>query len=297
MTPYFLIRMKSLLSGLFACLLLMCAQLHSQSFKMEKVRSFEDLSNTDISKEWGKLTLTEEYFDPLKHVETEHFIIHYERSPSKIARRAEGIYAEIMEFMGNPEDKAGDKKSHIYVIPDYPRWQKWCLRVAKAKNIGGVCWRNEFYFPAEGYNGKFDTDGRTLNHEMTHMVFNRIFPRHVPTWLNEGVAEFFGERETMSTTKFRAVMGRRMGDWDLDDLTKYENGYGDLTGASKTSFYAEASIFVDFLTHKHDKKQLVEFINSTMDGGKLKDAATAIYKYESYAALKEEYKKYRRKFK
>ena len=120
------------------CLLLLSTSLWAQSFKMTKVDSFEKLSNTNISKEWGEKTLTEDYFDPLKHVETEHFIFHYERSPSKIARRAEGIYTEIMEFMGNPEDKAGDQKSHIYVIPDYDRWQKWCLQVAQLQNIGGM---------------------------------------------------------------------------------------------------------------------------------------------------------------
>ncbi len=272
------------------------SNLHAQSFSMEKVDSFEELSNPNISTDWGHPTLTEEYFDPLKHVETEHFILHYERSPSKIARRAEGIYEEIMEFMGHPEDKMGDTKSHIFVIPDYPRWKKWSNTIAGLDWIGGVCRGNEFYFPAEDHTGKFDTKGMTLNHEMTHLVFNRIFPRHVPTWLNEGVAEYFGARENMSTNEFRAKMGRKKADWDLDDLLKQEQGYGTMSGDVLSSFYGEAAMFVDFLTDEHEKKLLVDLINFTIEGGTMQEAASKIYQYESYAALKEEYEKYRRKF-
>ncbi|MEM1158542.1 MAG: hypothetical protein AAF649_10800 [Verrucomicrobiota bacterium] len=270
---------------------------YAQSFRMEKVDSFEELSNTQITPDWGKATLTEKYFDPLKHVETEHFIIHYERSPSKIARRAEGIYEEIMEFMGNPEDKMGGKKSHIFVIPNYERWKKWSNAVAGLDWIGGVCRGNEFYFPAEDHTGKFDTKGKVLNHEMTHLVFNRIFPKHVPTWLNEGVAEYFGARENMSTVEFRAIMGRKKADWSLDQLTKVERGYNGMTGATLSSFYGEAAMLVDFLTDEHEKKLLVDLITSTMNGGTLQEAAVEIYGYESYAALEEDYRKYRRKFK
>ena len=37
------------------------------------------------------------------------------------------------------------------------------------------------------------SSGDVLAHEMTHLVMNRFFERRRPLWLNEGLAEYYGE--------------------------------------------------------------------------------------------------------
>ncbi|MEM6821652.1 MAG: hypothetical protein AAF558_06915 [Verrucomicrobiota bacterium] len=285
------------LSQILALISLVCClcSVSYGSVDFKKDIPWEELSDRNVSEDWGKATIQLLPPGDWKHGETEHFVIHYSKDPSKLARRLERIYAIIFEFFGNPEDRMGDRKSHIYAIHEWPKWEAFKYQVAKIPWMAGVCRGHEFWFPSRDRNGDFDLKSRTLNHEMTHLVFNRIYPRHVPTWLNEGIAEYFGSKETMSRRDFRKIMGRspRL---PLDQFLAVERGITTNEETFIHAFYSEAAILVDFLTAKHDHSKLKRLVEESIHGKDPRILLPTIYEYNSFTEFEIDYLDYREKF-
>lgn len=262
--------------------------------EMDKDVEWDKLSNRDISADWGERTLKELNHASWKHAETGHFIIHYTKDATRIARRAEEIYQTVFEFLKNPEDRMGEKKSHIYAVHDWEDFDTFRRTIAMLPWIGGVCRGNEFWFPSRDQNGDFDTKGRILNHEMTHLVFNRILPGQIPFWLNEGTAEFFGVRENMGTSQFRKTMGRR-GAMPLNELFKFDYHKTDNPEAID-AFYGQSAVFVDFLTDEYPPEKLVELINTMVKNPDSEQALLTVYGFKDMEELSEKFAKHRKKF-
>jgi hypothetical protein len=289
--------MRVALSLLLVSLTLALVQAEPSDLK--KDIPWEELSNREISKEWGEPTLKEIQPEKWKHGETDHFIIHYTKDASKIARRAEEIYAAIFEFLQNPPDRRADKKSHIYAIHEWEDFVFFRKTIARIPWVGGVCRGNEFWFPSRDERGDFDSKGRILNHEMTHLVFNRIFIGRVPLWLNEGTAEYFGMKENMGTAQFRRYMSRRgaMPLKELLEIKTLSNKKGnEVDMEAIDAFYGQAAVFIDFLTEDYPKEKLVELINKSAGNPRSEEILKDVYGFESMEDLEKKFEKYRRKF-
>jgi len=128
-------------------------------------------------------------------------------------------------------------------------------------------------------------------HEMTHLVFNRFFEGRIPLWLNEGVAEYFGQRKTSTTSEFRRAMSLAA-DYPLDRLfaaTQYPAVPGEVS-----SFYAEAAIVVDFLSYTADRKPLLpKFVDALSQGQSLPDALR-LYGYQNQTDFVAAYDRFRK---
>ena len=128
-----------------------------------------------------------------KHLQTEHFIIHYNQKifAAKVARMGEQFYEAIAHDLPDLQDRITPVRSHIFIFRQARDWQTmaantpgldpWAISFVR----GQAMYLQEFGAGAEKFN--------LLAHEMTHLVFNRFLPVRLPLWLNEGLAEYYGE--------------------------------------------------------------------------------------------------------
>jgi len=253
-------------------------------------KEFDQLSSRQIS-DWGRLALQINP-DDWRHGETKHFVIHYQKRGQKVATRCESFYEQIRGFFGNRADLKGDEKSHVFAFHEFGDWRQFTAAVHLG-GFAGLTRDDEFFYAAADYGGHFEHQGRVQAHEMTHLVFNRFFRGQLPLWLNEGVAEYFGQRETSSTTEFRRLMGMAP-EFDLDQL--FAAGRYPDDPAGLRAFYAEAAIVVDFLSHTQDRQALLPKFVEQMTKQHDLAAALRLYEYPDLEAFRAAYARYRRRF-
>lgn len=251
---------------------------------------FDKLSSTEMS-DWGTAALA---LQPgkWKHAETEHFILHFFRNGEKIARRSEAFYTEIKEFFGNRPDRLQGRKSQVFAFQEPNDWRPFATKIGQPW-AAGVTRQDEFFYVSANEDGRFDSKGKIQAHEMTHLIFNRFYQGRPPLWLNEGVAEYFGQRKTSTLTQFRKQMGVTA-PYPLLQLFNAER-YPDRTEQIQ-AFYAEAAIVVDFLSHTSDRAVLLpKFVEAMIAD---KDVATALklYGYKDWTEFEAAYKRYRKHF-
>ena len=257
------------------------------SFKEKKL---DDLSSAEMS-DWGDLAMGIQR-PKWKHGETDHFVIHYFHNGEKIARRSELFYSEIKEFFGNRPDLLVGKKSQVFAFHDVLDWKQFAGRI-KQEWAGGVTRGDEFFYLAANEEGRFDSKGKVQAHEMTHLIFNRFYRGRPPLWLNEGIAEYFGQRKTTTLTQFRQQMSLTA-PYHIGHLFAAEH-YPERTMEIQ-AFYAEAAIVVDFLTRTSERAaKLPKFVDAMIANN---DVAVAlqVYGYKDFAEFEAAYKNYRRRF-
>ena len=268
------------------------APAHAVSFTYSfHTKSWEQLSDTNISAN-GRTALAI-YARQWRHGETEHFIFHYGRNGDKIARRAEEFYAEIREFFGGRPDLLAGRKSHIFAMHEPGDWQKFLKTAGMSPSIAGFAHNNEFFYLSVGEDGQFDLKSRVQTHEMTHLLFQRFFRNSPPLWLNEGIAEYFGFRETSTSMEFRREMSRLM-KFNLDTLFAARDYPSDPKAVQ--AFYAEAAIVVDFLTNTAERRAMLPKFVDAMIADKDVDKAIKLYGYGNRADFESAYERYRRQF-
>ncbi|MEI6085600.1 MAG: hypothetical protein WCS70_15045 [Verrucomicrobiota bacterium] len=255
-----------------------------------KEKPLAKLSSQEVS-DWGTVALAIEP-GKWKHAETEHFILHFSRNGEKVARLCEQHYAEVKEFFGNRPDLMKGKKSQVFAFFEPEEWRSFAGKT-ELPWAAGVTRGDEFFYLAVTETKRSEVKDKTQAHEMTHLVFNRFYRGKLPLWLNEGIAEYFGQRKTSTITDFRQRMGQTE-PYHLGKLIaaeKYPENHGEIQ-----AFYAESAIIVDFLTRTNDRRQLLpKFVEQMMDGSDVVEALR-IYGYKEWADFEKEYKKYRKRF-
>ena len=254
-------------------------------------KPWDKLSDKDVS-DWGKTAL-DISAAKWKHGETEHFIVHFFRNGDMIARRSEKFYSEIREFFGNRKDLMGARKSHIFAFYETADWSRFKTEVKLGQHFAGVTRGHEFFYIPVSEDKQFDQRGKVQAHEMTHLVFNRLFTGRPPLWLNEGVAEYFGMKKTTDTTTFRRTVGYAapFGIERLFQAKAYPEREEEVH-----SFYAEATIVVDFLTQTADRRALLPKFIDAMIADKDVDAALKLYGFKTRADFQKAYDRYRALF-
>jgi len=251
---------------------------------------WDRLSDRQIS-DWGRKALA---IDAARwrHGETPHFILHYQSDGGLIAQRSESFYAEIRDFFGNRQDLLAGRKSQVFAFTDPRDWQTF-MRGTGILFAIGITRGNEFFYLATGEDGRFDFKGKVQAHEMTHLVFNRFFVGQPPLWLNEGIAEYFGQRKTATLAEFRRQM-RGSPRYTLNRLfaiTSYPSNPLDVQ-----SFYAESAILVDFLTMTDQRRALLpKFVDAMIRLNNVNNAVT-LYGYRNLADFEFAYRFYRSSF-
>ncbi len=227
--------------------------------------------------------------DTWKHAETAHFVIHFQRSGPRVASRCEDFYAETREFFGNRADRTPDAKSHVFAFSDDTAWRTFKSAVRLSPLVAGVTIDTEFFWKATDDRGQFEDLAPVQRHEMTHLIFNRLFEGRPPLWLNEGIAEFFGHRRQWTSVAYRQRL-RAAPDAPLTEVFAARR-YPRSELAIHT-FYVEASRLVFFLARNPARQALLPKFTEAMIAGQSIEEALQIYGYEDLDDFTRDYRKF-----
>lgn len=232
-----------------------------------------------------------------KHLQTEHFVVHYEQKifASRVARMGEQFYEAIASDLPNLRDRVSPARSHIFIFRDARDWQ-----TLRAERAGLSEWAASFVVGRTMYLQEVGTSVsdkmEMLAHEMTHLVFNRFLPLRLPLWMNEGLAEYYGE------FAYRAArgIGQSKGN-SFPPMRKWMPLETVLTAqtypASRhevTHFYKASKYVIGFLRLRFSQEQWNTFLDRVLAGTPALTALMETYGWADIAAMEKEFARFAR---
>lgn len=228
-----------------------------------------------------------------KHAQTEHFVIHYEQAifARKVARMAEFFYAYIAQDLQGAQDHVSGR-SHVFIFRSEKRWREFAMAAGNVPDWTFSQVEGAAMFLQQAENTS--SSGDVLAHETTHLVINRFFKKRCPLWLNEGLAEYYGQfaysaYKGVKKSK-RAQFGRLAQPLALDELL-YTQIYPQ-GPAHVRAFYATAQSFVVFLLLEHQPEAFMPFVDDLMNGMDVRLALSKHYGLESMDDIQKQFNKF-----
>jgi tetratricopeptide (TPR) repeat protein len=116
--------------------------------------------------------------------------------------------------------------------------------ITRAPDWSGGQYDGRIRIPVAGAGQQPALFQRVLTHELTHAILSRVAPRGVPSWLNEGLAQYFdGTSPDLARRRLRALP-RRL------PLASLERGFGHLNGADAQIAYDESLLAVGVILER-----------------------------------------------
>ncbi len=230
-----------------------------------------------------------------KHLQTPHFILHHDQKifAAKVARLGEQFYAAIADDLPNLPDRVSPTRSHLFIFRDPRDWQN-LLRQTPDLDPWAVSFvrGNTLYLQEMGTATSDKMD--LLAHEMTHLVFNRFLQIRLPLWLNEGLAEYYGEfayRAARGMGQGRNNAFRPLKSWtplpDLLNATDYP-----ATTADVSRFYATSKYMVGFLILRFPREKWNGFFNRVLAGQPPLPTLLDTYGWPTTEALEKDFSRF-----
>ncbi len=232
-----------------------------------------------------------------KHMQTEHFVLHYDRKmfAAKVARLGEQFYDAISADLPSLEDRVSPARSHIFIFRDPKDWKQLVQQTP-----GVDSWAASF---VSGQTMYLQEVGKTtskkmemLAHEMTHLVFNRFLTVRLPLWLNEGLAEYYGAfayRAAKGMGQSKKNTFRPLRQWMPLTLLLNATSYpSDPTVV--TSFYTTSQYLTGFLLIKKPREQWDLFFSRVLDGEPALSSLLGTYGWADIDALEKDFAKFAR---
>ncbi len=232
-----------------------------------------------------------------KHLQTEHFILHHDQKmfAVKVARMGEQFYQAISADLPDLQDRISPARSHIFIFRDPRDWQ-----AVLADSPGLESWvasivRGQVMLLQETGTATSD-QMNMLAHEMTHLVFNRFLPVRLPLWLNEGLAEYYGEfayRAARGMGQSKGNAFRSLKAWTpLADLLNATTYPADPAEAAR--FYTTSKYLTGFLLLKLPKERWTVFFSRLLAGEPGRATLLDTYGWVDIAALEKDFSSFAR---
>jgi hypothetical protein len=232
--------------------------------------------------------------DQWKHAETEHFIYHFADTlmATPISVEAEFHYRVVAKELER-EQPAGDVKSHIYIFQTTEDWRQFQGMARLEPWTGGIQSQGSLFIQR---NPGFRAGGNLLGHEIAHLVLHRYYPDGIPSWLNEGFAQFVSKGARASYLRARNYNARPRSHSieetkliPLPELMAMTYPPNDRV----ETFYDESERLVRFLALT-DKPSFLKFLDAL---GRHQPFETALFqnygtKFLTTAALEEKFREY-----
>lgn len=141
-----------------------------------------------------------------KHGETAHFIYHFFDGyvVTPISVEAEFHYRVVaMEL--ERDQPPGDTKAHIYVFQRPEDWQQFQTVGRLEKWTGGIQSQGSLFILRDP---AYKFSNNTLGHEIAHLVLHRFYGEGIPSWLNEGFAQYVSKGAQASYRRARGYDAR-----------------------------------------------------------------------------------------
>jgi len=118
--------------------------------------------------------------------------------------------------------------------------------------------------------------GRILYHEYAHAVLYYLTRHNIPTWLNEGLAQYCEPNSESSSREERQVR-----EWienrQYIPMTRLENSFLDFSSERAQQAYQESRLFVRFLVERFGEYAMRDLLRKLGRGLDMEQAAQSAY--------------------
>ncbi len=176
---------------------------------------------------WKRETDSHKTFEETRY---DRFRVMFEgRAEQSLATQATGILNSAFRRIG---EKLGNYPTTTIVAVLYTEQQ--FRDITRAPEWAGGQYDGRIRIPAAGASLDPELFERILVHELTHAVLDAVARRRVPTWLNEGLAQYFeGSDPEEARRRMKAVGG-------TIPLQALERGFGRLNALQAQVAYDES---------------------------------------------------------
>jgi hypothetical protein len=116
--------------------------------------------------------------------------------------------------------------------------------VTRAPKWSGGAYDGRIRIPVAGASRQPELFEKVLTHELTHAIIAGIAPTGIPSWLNEGLAQYFDGTDANAAKRRMRGAGRAI---HLKDL---EGGFGGLGAADALVAYDESLLAVSLIAER-----------------------------------------------
>lgn len=229
-----------------------------------------------------------------KHAETEHFIYHFVHSyvVTPISVEAEFHYRVVAKELER-QPPPGDIKSHIYIFERPEEWQQFQVFGNLERWTGGIHSEGSLFIQRNPTQ-KFSDN--TLGHEIVHLVMHRFYSDGIPSWLDEGFAQYISKSAHASYQRARGYLAKPHSEAisnealiPLPALLAMTHPPSDRVA----TFYQESEKLVRFLATT-DKPSFLALLDALARHQPFETAFPRIYmgKFASYAVMEEKFQEY-----
>ncbi len=230
-----------------------------------------------------------------QHAETTNFIYHFRSAVAATEASIEAeFYYRVIAADLKKESAIWQRKAHIFIFDSEKEWAEFQKSGGLDPWTGGLQTGSELFVLRDA---KARWKGRTLGHEIAHLVVNRFFPGQIPLWLNEGYAENVSRKAYAAFYRARGFASKPGGAIvpkasfiPLDRLMNLQSYPADVHEVE--TFYGESDALVRFLVGKDDDKFL-KFFSLLTTGATNDNALAGSYfgDFTSVAKLDEAFRK------
>jgi len=231
-----------------------------------------------------------------KHAETTNFVYHFVDNfiATPVSVEAEFYYAAIAKELGR-DTSHWERKCHIYIFETPDDWKTFQKNGRLEPWTGGIHSGGDLFIVR---NPAFKFKGRSLGHEIAHLVLFRFFGSGIPIWLNEGYAEdsssrfyasFMRARNYASRPRSLAVAPEEY--IPVATLTAMLSYPQDIRQVG--AFYTESQRLVRFLFGINEH-QFLDFLEAMSKGGRFDSSLQRTFgsRFMTMDALDQEFKNY-----
>ena len=234
--------------------------------------------------------------DLWKHAETKNFVYHFFHGSTAglVSSEAEYYYGVISKELGK-DTAQWERKSHIYIFEKPEDWAAFQKKASLDPWTGGIHSGGDLFIPRDP---SYKFKGRTLGHEITHLVIYRFFGNGVPIWLNEGYAEYASIQAYATYLRARGYDSKPTSQLVAPDLYIPLDKLADMNAYPEDViqvkvFYTESERLVRFLCAQDETKFPV-FLEAMSQGNKFETALLKAYggRFAGIDDLEREFKTY-----
>jgi tetratricopeptide (TPR) repeat protein len=161
------------------------------------------------------------------------------RAEESLAAQATKVFDSAFFRIG---DKLGEYPSHTIVAVLYT--EKQFRDITRAPGWAGGQYDGRIRIPVGGAAQKPELFERVMTHELAHAVIAEIVRGPVPTWLNEGLAQYFDGSDPQNARKRMIAAGRSI------PLKNLERGFGHMGPAEAQMAYDESLLAVSVMADR-----------------------------------------------
>ena len=209
------------------------------------IRTYEEAlthapKNPDLTRtleEWRREASVHKSFDELRY---ERFRVLFEgHAEQSLAAQATTVFNTEFFRIANT---LGEYPPNTIVAVLYTEQQ--FRDVTRAPAWAGGQYDGRIRMPVAGASQQPELFEKVLTHELTHAIVAGIAPSGIPTWLNEGLAQYFDGTDVNSAARRMRALGRSI------PLKNLKGGFGRLSAAEAQVAYDESLLAVSVIAER-----------------------------------------------